>query len=339
MSPPPLPGSTIPKTPTGSAAAKKANCPASGGPPAFELVWAFGNTMAAAATAATAAPIARLAPGRSRRWLNSLTSNELRSGAHLSAVTAALGAVRAPCLTGGLRASPVEGSCTGPNLRATASVTVPRRSDEVAAHAITGPSTIMDMRVRCRQEAGCRLGRLAQCALAAVRARSSAWPRLKPIRSYDRGVLSERHLVRRGCPGSSARPVAHNRVSQGSAPPGASGNRRASTREQRAEGGVQASAKPSARSCMCTSVSCTPSAAKPFGVRHPGGVVGADPGRRGTHHDDQQRAARLQHLHQAGRTRITVREEEFRGSVRPLLAQREGTWVSSGGLCGPGCTA
>ncbi len=82
-----------------------------------------------------------------------------------------------------------------------------------------------------------------------------AWPRLKPIRSYDRGVLSERHVVRRGCPGSSARPVAHNRVSQGSAPPGASGNRRASTREQRAEGGVQASPNPSATSCMCTRVS------------------------------------------------------------------------------------
>lgn len=42
------------------------------------------------------------------------------------------------------------------------------------------------------------------------------------------------------------------------------GNRRVSTREQRAEGGVQASPKPSARSCMLTSVSCNASAAKPL---------------------------------------------------------------------------
>ncbi|MGI5215866.1 transposase [Plantactinospora sp. CA-290183] len=112
-------------------------------------------------------------------------------------------------------------------------------------------------------------------------------------------MLSERHVVRRGCPpGSSARPVAHNRVSQGSAPPGASGNRRrAPASKGRGPG------KPEAFRQIVHVYQrlLHPQRREAFGVRHPGGVVGADPGQRGTHHGDQQRAARLQS--DRGRTR------------------------------------
>ncbi len=123
-------------------------------------------------------------------------------------------------------------------------------------------------------------------------------------------------------------------------PPGASGNRRASTREQRAEGGVQASPKPSARSCMCTSVSCNANAAKPSGSDTPaawwartwGGVVRTMATNSAPHASST--------LHQAGRTRVPFCVDEDHGSVRPLSGStRRGTWVSSGGFCGPSCTA
>ena len=74
-------------------------------------------------------------------------------------------------------------------------------------------------------------------------------------------VLPPPAVRRRPRPSSSMRPQAHRRSAQASSVRGTSGIRRASTRAHSARSGSQASPRPAARSCVCTTTSSTPIAA------------------------------------------------------------------------------
>ncbi len=126
-------------------------------------------------------------------------------------------------------------------------------------------------------------------------------------RHYERGAPCQRQAVRRGCPDRSARPVAHNRVGQGSVLSGASGNSRASTRAHSSAGWGPGQPEPDRQVVGVDQGLHDSHRGEAFRIGHPEAVVGPDRRRRRPHHGDQQRAARLQHLQQPGRPRGVVR--------------------------------